>query len=182
MGGTVAPVRGTRRNAQRPTGLHPFNARGTLVKPTIWYRLAAVLLLLFAAGHQFGFRQVDPRWNAAAVVEAMRTTRFPVQGFDRSYWDFFSGFGFFVTVVLVYSAAFAWQVAGLASDSRRALQPVLWLFALSYCVIGALTWTHFFAAPGIFATLVAASLVVGAIGTIAEHRGASVRRATITAG
>jgi hypothetical protein len=49
------------------------------------YRVASVLLVLYAAAHQFGFRQVDPRWNADATVTAMKTT-FQVQGQRRSYW------------------------------------------------------------------------------------------------
>ena len=60
------------------------------------YRVASVLLVLFAAAHSFGFRQVDPTWNADTTIAAMKTT-FQVQGQTRSYWDFFSGFGFFVT-------------------------------------------------------------------------------------
>ena len=67
----------------------------------------AVVLLLFAAGHQLGFRNVDPRWNADTTVAAMRNVRFPIQGFQRTYWEFFSGFGFFVTTLLLFSAYFA---------------------------------------------------------------------------
>jgi len=73
--------------------------------PVILYRVSAVVLLLFAAGHQFGFRQVDPQWKADTTVAAMRDVRFPVQGFQRTYWEFFSGFGFFVTTLLLVVAA-----------------------------------------------------------------------------
>src|ERR1017187_6643782 len=51
------------------------------------YRVASVLLVLFAAAHSFGFRQVDPTWNADTTIAAMKTT-FQVQGQTRSYWDF----------------------------------------------------------------------------------------------
>ena len=44
------------------------------------YRVSSGLLVLFALGHHFGFRRVDPRWGADAVVAAMRGTRFEVQG------------------------------------------------------------------------------------------------------
>jgi len=131
--------------------------------PVILYRVSAVVLLLFAAGHQLGFRRVDPRWNADAAVAAMRNVRFPVQGFQRTYWEFFSGFGFFVTTLLLFSAVFAWQVGGLSPDSRRMLAPVLWAFAIAYVVIAALTWRYFFVAPGILATIVALLLVVAAL-------------------
>jgi hypothetical protein len=130
--------------------------------PVILYRVSAVVLLLFAAGHQFGFRHVEPEWKADATVAAMRDTRFLVQGFERTYWEFFSGFGFFVTVLLLFSAVFAWQVGGLSPDVRQTLAPVRWVFAIAYVVIAALTWRYFFMAPSILATLVALLLVVAA--------------------
>lgn len=131
--------------------------------PVILYRVSAVVLLLFAAGHQFGFRQVDPQWKADTTVAAMRDVRFPVQGFQRTYWEFFSGFGFFVTTLLLFSAVFAWQVGGLSPEMRRTLAPVLWAFAITYVVIAALTWRYFFMAPGILATIVALLLTVAAL-------------------
>ena len=131
--------------------------------PVILYRVSAVVLLLFAAGHQFGFRRVDPQWKADTTVAAMRDVRFPVQGFQRTYWEFFSGFGFFVTTLLLFSAVFAWQVGGMSPDLRRMLAPVLWAFAIAYVVIAALTWRYFFVAPGILATIVALLLVVAGL-------------------
>lgn len=126
------------------------------------YRIAAVLLLLFALGHQLGFRQVDPAWNAGDVVRAMQSTRFVTQGFTRTYWQFFSGFGFLVTALLLFSAVFAWSVGNLKADLARALAPVLVSFAVCYVAVAVLTWMNFFIAPGVFATLVAAMLAVGA--------------------
>ena len=130
--------------------------------PVVLYRVSAVILLLFAAGHQFGFRRADPKWNADTALGAMRGVHFPVQGFQRSYWDFFSGFGFFVTALLLFSAYFAWYVGGLPPETRRMLTPVLWAFAITYVVIAILTWRYFFMAPGIFSTIVALLLVAAA--------------------
>ena len=79
------------------------------MKTSVLYRVAAVLLVLFAAGHNIGFRRVDPRWRADAVVGAMQTTRFAVGSFGRTYWDFYAGFGFFVTAFLLFAAVLAWQ-------------------------------------------------------------------------
>ena len=55
------------------------------MRAPLLYRITAVLLVLFAAGHQVGFRQVDPSWHADIVVQAMQTLHFHVQGFDRTY-------------------------------------------------------------------------------------------------
>ncbi|HZW93259.1 MAG TPA: hypothetical protein VFF64_09935 [Candidatus Eremiobacteraceae bacterium] len=65
------------------------------MKTSMFYRIAAVLLLLFAAGHTFGFRQNNPEWRADAVLGLMRSVHFDAQGFTRTYWDFFSAFGLF---------------------------------------------------------------------------------------
>jgi len=59
------------------------------------YRIASVLLLFFALGHTLGFRQNNPEWAAGSVIDAMRSLHFDAQGFNRSYWDFFSAFGLF---------------------------------------------------------------------------------------
>src|ERR1700746_1556558 len=70
------------------------------MKASMFYRIASVLLLLFAAGHTFGFRQNIPEWGADAVLGLMRSVRFDAQGFTRTYWDFFSAFGLFFSVFL----------------------------------------------------------------------------------
>ena len=140
--------------------------------PVILYRVSAVVLLLFAAGHQFGFRRVEPTWNADTAVAAMRDVRFSVQGFRRTYWEFFSGFGFFVTALLLFSAYIAWYIGGLSPDARKMLAPLLWAFAIAYVVIAILTWRYFFLAPGILATLAALLLVIGALSVVTQRSAA----------
>lgn len=128
----------------------------------ILYRISAVLLLLFAVGHQLGFRKVDPRWGVASLVDGMKSTHFDVQGARRTYWDFFSGFGFFVTVLLVFAAVLAWQLASLPAATLAGLRVVLWAFAACYVIIAVLTWRYFFMAPVVFSVLVAIVLVLAA--------------------
>ena len=59
-------------------------------------RIAAVLLLLFAVGHTFGFRQSDRKWEVDALLGSMRSIHFDVQGFNRTYWNIFVAAGFSV--------------------------------------------------------------------------------------
>ena len=132
------------------------------MSPSVLYRAASVLLVLFAFGHQLGFRRVDPRWGVSAAIEALKATQFQVQGMTRTYWDFFSGFGFFVTVLLVFAAVLAFQLGGLPKESLRGLRLVTWAFALCFVVITLLTWRYFFIAPLIFSSLVALCLVLAA--------------------
>ena len=63
------------------------------MKASLVYRISAVLLLLFAVGHTLGFQQSDPSWGVDTLLGLMRSSRFDVQGFSRSYWDLFLGRG-----------------------------------------------------------------------------------------
>ncbi len=125
------------------------------------YRVASVLLVLFAAAHSLGFRKVDPRWNADATVAAMKTT-FQVQGQTRSYWDFFSGFGFFCTGMLLFAAILAWQLSSLPAEFLNRLKLVRWAFAVCFVALTALTWFFLFPLPTITTALVAITLVLAA--------------------
>src|SRR5690348_14879760 len=54
------------------------------MKASTLYRIAAVLLLLFAVGHTLGFRQSDPSWGIDALLSSLRSIHFNVQGFSRT--------------------------------------------------------------------------------------------------
>ena len=70
------------------------------MKASMLYRIAAVLLLLFAIAHTLGFRHSEPAWGVDALLGSLRSTHFDVQGFDRTFWDFFVAAGFSVGVPL----------------------------------------------------------------------------------
>ena len=63
------------------------------MKAGLIYRIASMLLLLLAVGHTFGFLRADPRWGVDSLLSTMRSLRFDVQGFTRTYWDFLSALG-----------------------------------------------------------------------------------------
>jgi hypothetical protein len=68
------PQAGCRRQAPDRVDLCdklPANVLGEYMKAPILYRIAAVLLLLFAAGHTLGFRQPDPTWGVDALLGSM---------------------------------------------------------------------------------------------------------------
>lgn len=132
------------------------------MSPSLLYRVASVLLVLFGLGHQLGFRQIDPRWGVDSALGVLKGTQFEVQGMTRTYWDFFSGFGFFVTVLLFFAAILAFQLGGLPKETLRSLGLVRWSFALSFVLITGLAWRYFFIAPLVFASLVALCLLLAA--------------------
>jgi len=132
------------------------------MSPALLYRIASVLLVLFAAGHTLGFRRVDPRWGLDATIGALKATQFQVQGFTRSYWAFYTGFGLFVTVLLVFAGILAWQLVALPKDTLRSLRVVTWALALSFLAVTFLSWRYFFIAPVVFSGVIAVCLLLAA--------------------
>src|SRR6266436_5718123 len=117
------------------------------MKASMFYRIAAVLLLLFAVGHTLGFRQSDPEWGVDALVNSMRSIHFDVQGFDRTYWDLFVAAGFSVGVLYLFAAILAWQLGGLPAATLALMRGTAWAFALCFAVITALSWRYLFIIP-----------------------------------
>jgi hypothetical protein len=132
------------------------------VKALILFRTSAVLLLLFAAGHTFGFRQNNPEWGAGAVLGLMRSVRFDAQGFTRTYWDFFSAFGLFFSVFLVFAAALAWLLSGMSAQTFARVRSIAWALAVCFVAITALSWRYAFTTPIVFSTLITACLIAAA--------------------
>src|ERR1700733_11898836 len=112
------------------------------MKAPILYRISSILLVLYAAGHTFGFRQNNPEWGADAVLSLMRSVHFNAQGFTRTYWDFFSAFGLFFSVFLLFAAVLAWQLAGLPPETLARVRNIAGALAICFLAVTALTWMY----------------------------------------
>ncbi len=132
------------------------------MKARILYRSASVLLLLFAAGHTFGFRQNNPEWGAEAVIALMRSVHFDAQGFTRTYWDFFSAFGLFFSVFLLFSAVLAWLLGGLPAETLVRVRSIAWALAICYVAITGLSFRYAFTTPLVFSVLITVFLIAAA--------------------
>ncbi len=132
------------------------------MKASLFYRIAAVLILLFDIGHTIGFLQHDPEWKVDSLIGSMKSIRFDIQGFSRSYWDFFVGFGLFVTVFLLLSAVVAWQLGGLETETLRRVRGIGWSLAICFVLLTFLSFKYFFILPLIFSIVIAVCLMVAA--------------------
>jgi hypothetical protein len=132
------------------------------VKTTVLYRIAAILLVLFAAGHTAGFRKAQPQWEVGPLLEAMQTTRFNVGSFGRTYWDFYLGFGYFVTAFLLFAAVLAWQLGGLNKETLALMPLITWGLAVCFVVVTALSWKYFFLPPIVFSVVLTVVLILAA--------------------
>jgi hypothetical protein len=132
------------------------------MKPSVFYRIAAVLLLLLAVGHTLGFRQSDPQWGVDALLVSMRSVHFNVQGFSRTYWDLFLAAGFTVGVFYIFAAILAWQLGGLPAATLRLMRGTLWAFALCFAGITVVCWKYLFLIPIAFSIVITACLSASA--------------------
>ena len=117
------------------------------------YRMAAVLLVLFAAGHTAGFLTFKPPTaEAMAVRDAMMDVHFQVKNSEFSYGGFYRGFGLFVTAYLLFSAFLAGYLA------KHPAPVIGWALCAVQAVSLVLSWVYFAAAPALFSALVVACL------------------------
>ena len=132
------------------------------MKASIFYRVAAVLLLLFAVGHTLGFRQSDPSWGVDALLGSMRSTHFDVQGFSRTYWDFFVAAGFSVGVFYLFAAVLAWQLGGLPAETLSLMRVTAWALVLCFAAITFVSWRYLFIIPIVFSSVITVCLILAA--------------------
>jgi hypothetical protein len=132
------------------------------LKASTLYRIAAVVILLFDIGHTIGFLQHDPSWGVDSLLASMKSTHFNIQGFTRSYWEFFVGFGLFVTVFLLFAAVVSWQLGSLPAETLARLRGIRWALAVCFVALTFLSFRCFFFLPLVFSALIAVCLIVAA--------------------
>ena len=132
------------------------------MRSSIFYRIAAILLLFFAIGHTLGFRQSDPKWGVDALLGSMRSIHFDVQGFNRTYWDLFVAAGFSVGVFYLFAAILAWQLGGLPAATLALMRGTAWAFALCFAAITVVSWRYLFIIPIAFSIVITLCLSAAA--------------------
>ncbi len=134
------------------------------MKPVLWFRISAGLLLLFAVGHTIGFLTFKPpSLEGQNVWKAMNVVRFSAGSSTFSYGDFYTGFGLFITAFQLFAAWLAWSLSSMSRRGAPGLRPITWGMCLLQIVSLALSLRYFSAGPAILSGLTAASLIVAAI-------------------
>jgi hypothetical protein len=132
------------------------------MEASMLYRFAAVLLLLFSLAHTLGFRQSDPKWGVDAVLGAMQSVHFDVQGSNRTYWDLFEAAGFSVGVSYLFAAILAWQLGGLPAGTLALMRGTRWAFAVCFAAITLVSWRFLFVLPVVFSIVITLCLTAAA--------------------
>jgi len=150
------------------------------MKASVLYRIAAVLLVLFAAAHTLGFNQSDPQWGVDALITSMHSIHFDMLGVDRTYWDFFMGAGLCVGVFYLFAATLAWQLGGLPAATLALMRGTSWVFALCFAAITAVSSIYLFIIPVIFSAVITVCLTAAA--WLAARPGSVPRDSTLASG
>lgn len=141
----------------------------------MWFRAAAVLLVLFAAGHSYGFLAFQPPTaEGRAVWSAMNGVRFSAGSSTFSYGGFYIGFGLFITVFQIFSAWLAWFLGAMARRGEQGARAIAWAMFVVQVVGVGLSLRYFSAGPAVFSVVTAACLGMGAI-SMRRSAGASER-------
>jgi hypothetical protein len=132
---------------------------------TAWmYRIAAVLLVLFDAGHTFIFLTFKPsNAEGVAVMEAMNRVHFQMLGGSLTYGDLYLGFGLVVTVYLFLAAYLAWRLSNLVQTAPQAIGGLRWVFPAAQVGVLVLAWLYFSGPPVWFAGAIAVCLLWAAL-------------------
>jgi len=65
---------------------------------SLWLRFAALITLLYCAGHTMGMPWTPATGSQeTAVIDAMKSARFDALGSERTYWQFYFGFGLIIS-------------------------------------------------------------------------------------
>jgi hypothetical protein len=130
------------------------------VNAAIWSRIASVLTLIHCVLHTIGgvFGKPTHGTEQIAVIATMKGHSFDMMGSMRSYWDFFFGYGLFVTINLLIQGILFWQLGSFVKTSPALVRSIALLFVVNYAVMSAIAFRYFFIAPGIIEALIAVCL------------------------
>src|SRR5262245_28352826 len=130
-----------------------------VVSTTLLLRTASVISLLFTAGHTLrGLKKWSPM-GENEVLRAMATVRFETMGANRSYFDFFMGFGWSISVAMLLQTVLLWQIASMDRTNSVQLRPMIAVFALATLASGMVAWRFIFPMPAVFSGVLLLTLL-----------------------
>lgn len=133
---------------------------------TLFLRIASAISLLTALGHTAGgLRKWSPMGDNE-VLKAMTAVHFNVMGASRSYLDFYMGFGWSISVVLLMQTVLLWQMASLARTNPASVRPMIVVIALAALANSAIAWYFIVPVPALFS----GALVIALAGAYIAER------------
>jgi hypothetical protein len=134
------------------------------MKAVLWFRTAAVLTVLFAAGHTYGFLTFRPATaEGQAVWAEMNGVHFTDGHGNYSYGNFYIGFGLSITAAMLFTAWLAWTLGSQAKSGAQGVRTIAWgMFVWQLAGI-VLSVRYFALVPALLSVLVSVCLGLGAM-------------------
>ena len=125
---------------------------------TLFLRIAAAISLIFTLGHTAGGRRQWSPMGDNEVLRAMTAVRFDTMGVNRSYLDFYMGFGWFIAAAMLMQSVLLWQLASLARNTPASVRPMIAVIALAAVASGVIAWRFIFPVPVFFSIALVVAL------------------------
>lgn len=125
---------------------------------TLFLRIASAISLIFTLGHTAGGLQKWSPMGDNEVLRSMTAVRFNAMGANRSYLDFYMGFGWSLSVVMLMQTVLLWQIASLARTNPASVRPMIAVIALATVACGIISWRFLFPVPALFSIALVISL------------------------
>ena len=127
------------------------------MKPQILLRAASALTLAHALLNSFAglLSGTSKNQEEVSLLNAMKALHFDAMGSLRTYWDFYFGFGLFLTVNLLLLSALQWQLASLVKAEPTIARPFVGMLCIAFLAFAALSSLYFFIAPLVIEGIIA---------------------------
>ena len=127
------------------------------MKPHVLLRATSALTFAHALLNSFAglLSGTSKNQEEFSLLNAMKALHFDAMGSLRTYWDFYFGFGLFLTVNLLLISALLWQLASLAMAEPAIARPFVGLLCIAFLAFAVLSWLYFFIAPLIIEVIIA---------------------------
>ena len=133
------------------------------MRAAVWFRVTAGIMLLFAAGHTFGFLSFQPPTEEGrAVFAAMKDVHFSVGHTVFSYGGFYKGFGLSITAYQLFMAWLAWELGSMAKRGVMDVRGIAWGMVVLQLVGVGLSLLYFSVVPAAFSMVTIFTLAVAA--------------------
>ncbi len=119
--------------------------------------IAAVLASIQYLAHTVLFLRAKPQHgkDEADLLARMKGQRWKFNGFERSYWDFYFGYGLLAILWGYVEIAILWQLVFMARNGSVSVVPLVAILLAANVAHAALTLRYFFLTPVIFDLLIA---------------------------
>src|ERR1041385_214908 len=118
-----------------------------------------------AAFYRRAYTRVSPdrsQLGSGCTHQLMHSIHFDVQGFSRTYWDFYLGAGFTVGVFFLFSAILTWQLGSLPAETLARMRGTAWALVLCFAAVTFLSWKYLFIIPLVFSGVITLCLIAAA--------------------